>query len=174
MVSALLVYLACVEVSSNSGGFLVSVYEPYRSLKEIPGAVESNPVDQGREIYSRMCSSCHQPNGVGNPINQCPPLTKSDWVLRDDPSRIIRIVLNGARGPITVNGANWDSASGMLAFRDVLSDEQIASVLSYVRGAPEWGNNAATVLPEMVKQAREVTANRNGPWTISELLKAVP
>jgi len=50
----------------------------------------------------------------------------------------------------------------------VLDDEQIASVLTYVRR--EWGQAGAPVDPSSVKAIREATAGRTRPWTDDELM----
>lgn len=169
---AILAYLGHAELGYNHGLFSAGVYEPYANLKSIPRAGgEVNPVDAGREVYAQMCQACHQPNGSGNPANGCPPLVQSDWVLEEGAGRLIRLVLNGATGPITVNGKEWGSPAGMLAFKDALSDEQIAYVLTYIRQSPDWKNNASAVTPEMVKAIREKTSSRPNPWTAPELLK---
>jgi mono/diheme cytochrome c family protein len=48
-----------------------------------------------------------------------------------------------------------------------LNDEQIASVLTYVRR--EWGNTGSPVDPEDVAEIRGMTKNRSRPWTDAEL-----
>ena len=107
-------------------------------------------------------------NGQGSPgLN--PPLAGSEWVLAEGPNRIIRIVLHGLQGPIEVKGQSFNAA--MLAWRDILTDEDIANVLSFIRN--EWGNKAPLVTPEQVKAIREETAARDSNWTPTELL-AVP
>ena len=50
-----------------------------------------------------------------------------------------------------------------------LSDEQIAGALTFVRR--QWGNSAAAVDPQTVKQIRALTATRTRPWTNQELLE---
>lgn len=170
---ALLAYLGQAELGYNHGEFSAAVYEPYREVRGIPkegGAVDR--VEAGRAVYQAAgCVACHQPNGSGNPANQCPPLAKSDWVLEDGPGRLIRIVLHGAKGKIVVNGQAWDSAAGMTPFGPNLTDDQIANVLTFVRQSTEWGNKAPEVTPEMVKAIREKTASRTAPWSADELLK---
>jgi len=169
---AILAYLGNAELGYNNGRFSAGVYEPYADLRSIPNVGgEVNPVDAGRDVYAQLCSACHQPNGSGNIANGCPPVAGSDWVLEEGPGRLIRIVLHGAKGPITVNGKEWGSPTGMLAFKDSLSDEQIAHVITYLRQAPEWKNNAPEVTAEMVKAVREKTSSRGAPWTADELLK---
>ena len=51
-----------------------------------------------------------------------------------------------------------------------LSDEQIASVLTYVRR--EWGNTGAPVSVEDVQEIRGLTKTRTRPWTDAELTPA--
>ena len=168
---AILAYLAHAEVGYNHGLFSAGVFEPYTDLRSIPrvgGGVD--PVTAGREMYAaKGCAACHQPNGSGNPANGCPPLAKSDWVLAEGSGRLIRMVLNGGQGPISVNGQSWNGV--MPPWKDVLTDEEIAHILTYVRQSPEWGNNAAAVTPEMVKTVRDNTASRSTPWTAAELEK---
>ena len=53
-----------------------------------------------------------------------------------------------------------------------LTDEQIADVLTFVRGA--YGQGAAAVSADDVKSVRAATAKRVTPWTADELLKAHP
>jgi len=169
---AILAYFGHAELGYHSGQFSAGVYEPYANLRSIPNVGgEVNPVDAGRDVYAQLCSACHQPNGSGNPANGCPPVAASDWVLEEGPARLIRIVLHGAKGPIKVNGKEWGSAVGMLALKDVLSDDQIAHVITYIRQSPEWKNSASTVTPDMVKTIREKTSSRGAQWTADELLK---
>ena len=61
-------------------------------------------------------------------------------VLDGDPSSLINLVLNGAE-PIVVKGT--PDAYRMPQFRVQLTDEEIAEVLSFVRGG--WGNGATPV-----------------------------
>ena len=44
-----------------------------------------------------------------------------------------------------------------------LNDEQIASVLTYIRR--EWGHTAAPVAPDDVVEIRGLTKTRTKPWT---------
>jgi mono/diheme cytochrome c family protein len=167
----LLLYLGQAEGCYNHGLFSAGVFEPYADLRSIPRAGgEVDRVEAGREVYAAAgCVACHQPNGTGNPANGCPPLAKSDWVLEEDAGRLIRIVLHGSQGPMEVNGETWNGV--MTPFGPNLTDEQIANVLSFIRGSPEWGNSASEVTPERVREVREKTASRTRSWTAPELLQ---
>jgi len=57
----------------------------------------------------------------------------------------------------------------MLAWRDTLSDDEIAAVLTYVRSS--WGNHASAVTPAQAKKIRAATASKGDNWTPEELLK---
>ena len=88
--------------------------------------------------------------------------------MPEGPNRIIRIVLNGAAGPFVVNGAQYNNV--MVPWRDALSDDDIAAVLTYIRN--DWGNKSPAVTPAQVKVIRDATKDKAGSWTMEEL-KAV-
>jgi mono/diheme cytochrome c family protein/glucose/arabinose dehydrogenase len=120
--------------------------------------------EAGKEIYVVSCMACHQPQGQGQE-GLAPPIADSEWTLGSQ-ERLIRIVLQGVRGPITVNGKIYElDMPGM----GVLDDEQIASVLTYIRR--EWGHTASPVEPATVSRIRAATAGRAEAWTEEELLK---
>ena len=50
-----------------------------------------------------------------------------------------------------------------------LTDEQIASVLTYVRNS--WGNKASAVTPDQVKAIRDAERGRTAMWSEADLLK---
>ncbi|MEL6918725.1 MAG: cytochrome c, partial [Bacteroidota bacterium] len=60
----------------------------------------------------------------------------------------------------------------MMAFGGMLNDEEIASVLTYVRNA--FGNKASVIQTETVKVIRAEIADKKGFYTPQELLKMHP
>ena len=60
----------------------------------------------------------------------------------------------------------------MTPFRGMLNDEELASVLTYVRNS--FGNKALPVSPEKVKQVRASTKNKTGFYAPEELLREHP
>jgi glucose/arabinose dehydrogenase/mono/diheme cytochrome c family protein len=120
--------------------------------------------EAGKAVYETTCFACHQPHGLGQE-GLAPPLVGSPWTT-GSVQRLVRIVINGMRGPITVNQQIFELDMPSLA---VLDDEQIAAVLTYVRH--EWGHSASAVDTATVKKIREATANREDAWTEAELLK---
>ena len=77
------------------------------------------------------------------------------------PEITARILLNGKEGPIAL----------MPPIGAAITDEQIASVLTYVRR--EWGQTGTPVDPETVKKVRALTAGRARPWKHDELMGMV-
>ena len=73
------------------------------------------------------------------------------------PAIPVRIMLHGKTGAMNV----------MPALGSLLSDDQIAAVLTYVRR--EWGQTASPIDAAAVKGIRTMTAGRARPWTTEEL-----
>lgn len=80
---------------------------------------------------------------------------------------MIRIALHGLQGPIEVHGKNWELLMPGLA--TALDDDQIASILTYVRR--EWGHTASPVDPQEVKSVRDQYPGREDMWTVADLVK---
>jgi mono/diheme cytochrome c family protein len=117
----------------------------------------------GEAIYQARCASCHQPTGAGVP-GTFPPLAKSQWVTGDGETTA-RILLFGVEGPLSVAGATYNGQ--MTRFADVLRDEELAAVASYVRSA--WSNGATPVDAATVATLRG-RAHENA-WHEAELLE---
>jgi len=121
----------------------------------------------GESVYLRpgLCSTCHMPDGKGNAL--IPPLAGSTFWVMGDPSNLINVVHYGVQGPIKVYGAIYDSA--MPAQGGMLSTEELAAVLTYVRNS--WGNRAGAISVEDIQAIVAETGERGEPWTVRELLK---
>lgn len=117
----------------------------------------------GAADFAKICATCHQGNGKGLP-GTYPPLAGSAFATGES-TVPIRIVLHGFKGKISRGGKDYNGL--MAPWKDVLSDQQIADVLTYVRSS--WGNNAPAVTVDEVKAVREKTASRMKGWEESEL-----
>jgi mono/diheme cytochrome c family protein/glucose/arabinose dehydrogenase len=124
---------------------------------------------KGAEVYRREghCITCHQENGLGLPAAQFPPIAGTQWV-NGDPERLIKLTLHGLFGPIEVKNKSYPGLVPMTPFKG-LSDEEIASVLTYVRNT--FGNRADPIFPSVVKKVRQATADQRGFLRPEELLK---
>jgi glucose/arabinose dehydrogenase/mono/diheme cytochrome c family protein len=125
--------------------------------------------DLGRNEYMALCAACHHPAGYGD-AGKGPALIDSEW-LDFSEDRLVRLVLYGIRGPITVNGElfNRESALEMPGMYQALDDEKIAGILTFVRR--EWREKAAPVEMETVTRIRKTTAGRTEQWTEKELFQ---
>lgn len=132
-----------------------------------PAGVEPAEVAAGQKVYSMVCIACHQPNGKGMP-NLFPPLDGSDWVQAPKPDRLIRVVLHGLMGPITVSGVPFAAPAAMMPPQGgALNDKQIAEVLTYIRAT--WGGQKRPVSEAEVASIRKAEAARTAMWTEAEL-----
>ncbi|MPY88810.1 MAG: dehydrogenase [Luteitalea sp.] len=111
---------------------------------------------KGEANYRQACGYCHLASGEGMRAS----LVSSKWVLGED-RMLARIVLNGKKG----------TDMEMPPLREQLDNEQIASILSYIR--QEWGNQAKRIDAETVAMIRKETEDRKTPWTEEELGKAL-
>jgi mono/diheme cytochrome c family protein len=115
----------------------------------------------GKTLYSN-CMSCHQANGRGLPPVY-PPLRGSE-IVHGDAETLVKIVMHGMEGPIVVDGQRYNQ---VMPAAPLVTDEEIAAVLSYVRSA--WGNTGAPIDAATVAKVREESKGRNTPWSSREL-----
>ena len=133
-------------------------------VRKIAGDIPAAP-HPGKVVYEMACLPCHQPDGKGVPAVY-PPLVASDWVGGES-ANLIRIVLHGLEGPIIVAGKEYGGQNGVaMPSFGALDDQQIADVLSYVRGS--FGNNAGKVALSDVAKIRSATKRREAPWTAAD------
>lgn len=127
----------------------------------------------GKNIYQRegFCATCHQADGQGLPVAGFPPLANSEWV-NGNPERLIDITLHGIMGPLDVNGVRYDGHVPMTPFKGMLSDEETAAVLTYIRNS--FGNQASIINSAQVKKIREGSQANRGFWSADELNKKYP
>ncbi len=109
-------------------------------------------MEAGAALYFDNCAACHRSDG-GGVDHTFARLDGSNKVNSDDPTTIIRIVLQGARAQPT---ERWPHGLAMPAFGWKLSDDQIADLLTYVRNA--WGNNGPAISASEVGDLRETLA----------------
>lgn len=170
MVFFVCIYLVHFRGGLNPGfGFsdAALVYdERFKEIAQDTGPAKAvDPVVAGKKLYTANCVACHQANGNGLP-GAFPPLAKSEWVEGSE-ERLVRILLHGLSGPVTVKGNTYNGA--MPAFKDQFNDEKIAHVLTFIR--QEWGNAAPAITAEKVAEIRKATADRGAkPWSEAELL----
>jgi len=133
---------------------------------QVDDGAGSRPLDKteqalfngGAKGYAVYCAQCHQADGRGLPgLGQ--PLAGSKWVL-GAPVNLAKIVLHGKQ----------DKGLLMPPWGNVLNDDHLASILTYIRRS--WSNRATPVHPEFIRKARAESASVHTLWTEESLLKA--
>jgi len=118
-------------------------------------AADAETLSTGKRVYESQCNACHVSNGEGV-RRMIPAFAGSAVVNGNDPESLIRTVLLGEDGPMT---AGNPTGAGMPAFDWRLSDEDLAAALTYMRQS--WGNHAAPVSADAVRQERSKLKARN-------------
>ena len=149
------VYGPMAEVTHNSLQYLtaddataMSVYlKSLLELKPQPARTATAPLssaesrDAGRALYEARCAVCHRTDGHGMPPAY-PLLAGNPSIEMESSVNPLRMVLNGGYPPQTAENTR---PYGMPPFAQVLSDAEIAAVVSYIRTS--WGNHGAPVTP---------------------------
>jgi mono/diheme cytochrome c family protein len=102
----------------------------------------------GGRIYLQVCAACHMPNGSGVPGMQ--PALAGSPVVAGDTNRLINVIL---KGPAEVLPPDRERFSNVMPPFGVFSDDDIASVINYLR------KNFAPRAPEVT--AAQVAAQRS-------------
>jgi mono/diheme cytochrome c family protein len=117
----------------------------------LPKTESSLLISLGKTVYDARCASCHGLHGEGRPPHW-PPLAGNQSIEMESPVNAIRMVLNGGYPPGTAGNPR---PYGMPPFAGLLSDNEVAAVVSYIRTA--WGNRGTAV------SAREANELRSAP-----------
>ncbi|KTC47488.1 alcohol dehydrogenase [Pseudomonas fluorescens ABAC62] len=156
------VYGSMTEAFNNSTQFMTDddLAAIARYLKSLPGDPQRDGTPwqyvnaevrtdiPGAHTYATRCASCHGADGKGQPESM-PPLAGATSALVKETASAINITLNGAQ---RVVAAGVPDAYRMPAFREQLSDQEIADVLTFVRTT--WGNQGGAVDAKAVNKLR--------------------
>jgi mono/diheme cytochrome c family protein len=134
--------------------YLKSIAEPASrppANSTLPSTEGSLLISLGKTVYDARCANCHGAQGEGKPPHW-PPLANNQSIEMESAVNAIRMVLNGGYPPGTEGNPR---PYGMPPFAGLLSDNEVAAVVSYIRTA--WGNRGAPV------SAREANELRSAP-----------
>ena len=146
------VVLGSTQHLSDEDALAIGVY--IKSLPATPAAGATGAgaapaaMELGSKLYLQQCAQCHQPDGKGSG-SAWPALAGNPTVTAPSAVNAIRMVLDGGYAPATAANPR---PHGMPPFGQVLNDNDIAMLVSYIRGS--WGNQAGGVTPLEVKRAR--------------------
>ena len=128
---------------------------------------------EGKKIYAKegYCSTCHQTDGKGLSASGFPPIANSIWSTGSE-DRLIKIVLKGMMGPMELNGVKYAGQVPMTPFAGLLNDNEVASVLTYIRNS--FGNKASVISPDKVKSIRASIAAKKDLYNAGQILVEHP
>ena len=118
--------------------------------REVPRAGAS-VLERGGKLYEQHCADCHGDRGQGVP-GAYPALVGNRAVTLANTSNLVQVVLHGGFPPST---RGQPRPFGMPPFATVLSDAEVAAVITYLRSS--WSNRAAPVSELSVAQQRSST-----------------
>lgn len=104
----------------------------------------------GEKVYTEYCKTCHQANGQGLGTVY-PPVAKSDYLKKTPMPQIIKEVVNGRTGKMTVNGKEYNGV--MAPMPKKYTDEDIAGVVTYIYNS--FGNSGPVVKTADVKKHKK-------------------
>lgn len=167
-----LIFYAGTYLNFYSGHYSPAIFnENAHPTNTVAAAAKIDPLVLGKRNFEQVCATCHQATGLGVE-GIYPPLAGSEWVA-GSPERLIRIVVHGLQGPITVSGKQYGAAA-MPAFGKVTgggynwNEDRIAAVLTYIRHS--WNNNAGPISSEEVAAVLAKEGSHK-TWSQDELQK---
>jgi mono/diheme cytochrome c family protein len=145
-------------LSENDAGamavYLASL-PPDREARRPAAPPPEDVMKLGAKLYGLHCADCHGKDGGGaaseDGLPAYPPLAGNRTLRQAEPVNAIRIVLNGGFAPATAGNPR---PYGMPPYSPVLSDTEVAAVVTYARAS--WGNDARMVTPAEVNNYRAV------------------
>ena len=115
----------------------------------------NSSVQNGKQVYEANCMSCHQEQGEGI-AGAFPALSKTGNLA--DKNRLVKIILQGMRGPINAKGVKYDGEMASVS----LTDKETADVINYIRNS--WGNKAAMISVADVAAAKKAVVKGYQPY----------
>lgn len=110
--------------------------------------VNASVAERGARLYGEHCAQCHGEQGQGV-RGAYPPLAGNRAVTLPTTANLVQVVIGGGYPPATAGNPR---PFGMPPYATVLSDADIAAVLTHIRTS--WGNRAAPVPELAVAQQR--------------------
>jgi len=107
-------------------------------------------MELGRKVYAKQCAICHGDEGKGQ-APAYPPLAGNQSITMSSPVNAIRMVLNGGYPPGTKKNPR---PHGMPPFSHILNDEEVSSVVTYIRVA--WENSGTPVTAAQANELRKL------------------
>ena len=76
----------------------------------------------------------------------------------NDKNKLVKIILQGIRGPIAVKGTKYDAEMAGMS----MSDQEVSDVINYIRNS--WGNKAPLMKSNEVEPAKKAVVKGYQPY----------
>ncbi len=119
--------------------YLRSLSGRAKTAETAPAPSSSTGNEHGAKLYDTHCAACHGEDGAGV-ARAYPALAGNRAVVLSPPANLVHMVLRGGFLPETPGNPR---PFGMPPFATVLSDGDVADILSHLRSS--WGHHAAPV-----------------------------
>jgi alcohol dehydrogenase (quinone), cytochrome c subunit len=139
-------YLKSLPSEGGSGGPAYA-YDPRATKVSLTRPAN----DDGARLYATFCMHCHGVDGRGF-APMLAPLAGNPNVLETSPLSLINVTLNGTDDLVI---AGVPAPYPMPKYAPVLDDQQIADILTFIRGG--WNNAAPAVGASDVAKLRKLT-----------------
>ncbi|OSP53901.1 cytochrome c [Pseudoruegeria sp. SK021] len=118
----------------------------------LTGPQTADPVgvlsSEGAALYIGLCAGCHGTDGAGQPHSSV-RLDVNTTAMFREPLNLIRVIAEGIPGRDLAHGERMQA---MPAFDQMLSDQEMADLVNYLR--QRWGGHEGDVTPDVVESAR--------------------
>lgn len=111
------------------------------------GVAFAQNTDLGKQVYERVCTACHQPDGKGL-VGVAPPIADAlGPYLKSEAGQnyLMTVLVIGLNGKITIN--NGELFNGVMPPHGHLSNQELADVATYIavklNGKPNHAFNEA-------------------------------
>ena len=109
---------------------------------------QASTISNGKNVYTMYCQSCHMEDGNGVE-GAFPSLVKTGNL--NEKNRLVKIILQGLRGPVVVKGVKYNSEMASIS----LTDQETADVINYIRNS--WGNKAPLLKESDIALSKKAT-----------------
>ena len=140
------IWAALPALGCAPGGGVLALPEDVATTPDVAPSTQDTAA--GRELFASNCAACHGAGGEGQPdwhvrkadgTLPAPPLNGDGHTWHHGDGLLYRVVSQG--GKIFEDPNVPSFKSGMPAFGDQLSHEEIVAVLTYVKGL--WGDKTS-------------------------------
>jgi mono/diheme cytochrome c family protein len=122
------------------------------STRTAPTSLDDSRISSGAAIFDGTCATCHGESATAQSSVRTVPLALATSVHAPDPRNVLHIVLEGIWPEPGEKGAL------MPGFEGALTDEQLASLLDYLR--VHFAKSAPW--PDISRQARDIIQHKDG------------